>query len=109
MLHQLRRAGPRARERAEACGALAAEHGFSFWLAGSAVMGGWALAAAGDADEGVGRLRQGLRDWQATGSVTYRTYYLGLLAEVLGGRGQAEEGGRVLEEALALVRQTGEG
>jgi adenylate cyclase len=41
--------------------------------------------------------------------VTYRTYYLGLLAEALGWQGQVEEGLGVLNEALALVRQTGEG
>jgi predicted ATPase len=108
MLHQLRRDGPRTRACAEASGAIAAEHGFSFWRAGGAVMSGWALAAGGAAAEGLGRLRQGLADWHATGSVTYRTYYLGLLAEVLAEQGQAEEAGRLLDEALALVQQTDE-
>jgi adenylate cyclase len=43
--------------------------------------------------------------------VTYRTYYLGLLAEVLAGQGPAgaEEARGVLEEALALAARTGEG
>ncbi len=109
VVHQLRRDAPRTRACAESSAAIAAEHGFSFWLAGGAVMSGWALGVGGAADEGVSRLRRGLRDWQATGSVTYRTYYLGLLAEVLGGQGQVEEGCRVLGEALALARQTGEG
>jgi predicted ATPase len=109
MLHQLRGDVPRAGACADACGVFAAEHGFSFWMAGGAVMSGWALAAGGVADEGVARLRRGLRDWQATSSLTYRTYYLGLLAEVLAGQGQVAEAGRVLEEALALARRTGEG
>jgi predicted ATPase len=109
VLHQLGRDGPRARVCAEACGAIAAEHGFSFWRAGALVMGGWALAKCGEAAEGVQRLRRGLEAWAATGSVTYRTYYLGLLAEALGGQGQAGDALRVLEEALALVAQTGEG
>src|SRR5262249_6421910 len=108
MLHQLRRHGPRTGACAEASAAIAVEHGFAFWLAGAGVMNGWALAAAGAPAEGIDCLRRGLRDWQETGSVTYRTYYLGLLAEVLGGQGQVEESGRVLDEALALVRQTGE-
>ncbi|MGL4552131.1 MAG: hypothetical protein ACRC33_13200, partial [Gemmataceae bacterium] len=108
VVHQLRRDPARARACAEACAALSAEHGLSFWLAGSAVMSGWALAAGGD-DEGVGRLRQGLLDWQATGSGTYRTYYLGLLAEALAGRGRADEAGPFLDEALALARATSEG
>jgi adenylate cyclase len=109
MLHQLRRDGPRARVCAQASCAIAADHGFSFWLAGGTVLSGWALATCGSADEGVDRLRRGLRDWEATGSVTYRTYYLGLLAEVLGARGQVEEARTVLEEALALAGQTHEG
>jgi predicted ATPase len=108
MLHQLRRDRPRARAFAEASMALSTEHGFSFWLAGGTVLSGWALADSGE-EEGVACLRQGLHDWQATGSLTYRTYYLGLLAEALAGRGKAEEGLRVLDEALALARQTGEG
>jgi predicted ATPase len=109
MLHQLRRDGLRARMCADTSGAIASDHGFSFWQAGSGVLGGWALAACGAADDGIDRLRQGLLDWLATDSVTYQTYYLGLLAEVLGEQGQAQQAWRVLEEALALVQQTGEG
>jgi predicted ATPase len=109
MVHQFRRDGPRVLELAEDCRTIAAEHGFSFWLAGATLMGGWALAAGGHPAEGLTRLARGLLDWQATGSLTYRTYQLGLLAEVLGGVGQYEEAGRVLEEALDLARRTGEG
>jgi predicted ATPase len=109
MLHQLCRDAPRARVCAEECAAIAAEHGFSYWRAGAAVMGGWALAGCGEAAEGVARMRQGLLDWAATGSVTYRPYFLGLLAEVLGRQGQVEEGLCLLGEALDLVRETEEG
>src|SRR5262249_32064398 len=41
MLHQLGRDGPGALGWARAAGALAAEHGFSFWRAGGEVLGGW--------------------------------------------------------------------
>ncbi len=109
MLHQCRRDTRRVLACAEASGAIAAEHGFSFWMAGAAVLRGWALAMNGAADEGVRLLRQGLHDWLATGSITYQTYYLGLLAEVLLRQGQVEEGGAVLEEALAVAGRTGEG
>lgn len=109
MLHQLRRDGRRAREFAQASAAVAGEHGFSFWSAGANVLGGWALAADGHTDEGTEQLRRGLAEWQATDSVTYMTYYMGLLAEVLGGQGQTRHALRLLEEALALARQTGEG
>ncbi|MCI0380815.1 MAG: protein kinase [Gemmataceae bacterium] len=108
MLHQLRRDGPRARVQAEALCAIAIEHGFSFWLAGGTVLRGWALAVCGEAETGLETLRRGLREWLGTDSVTYHTYYLGLLAEVLGAQGQFPQAQRILEEALALTRQTGE-
>jgi len=108
MLHQMCRNPSKARECAEASSAIAAEHGLSFWLAGGGVMNGWSRCAAGDAEAGIAQLRQGLLDWAATGSVTYRTYYLGLLAEALGSIGQVVEARSVLDEALSLVQKTDE-
>jgi len=108
MTYQLCRDAARARECAEASMAISAEHGFSFWLAGGVIISGWALAASGETAEGIARLRQGLLDWQATNSVTYRTYFLGLFAEALGEAGQQDEAHRVLDEALALVTETSE-
>jgi predicted ATPase len=109
MVHQLCRDGAQARRCAEASMAIAAEHGFSFWYAGGRVLYGWALAACGETSEGLYHLRQGLRDWRATESVTYETYFLGLLAEVLHQDQQFEESRRVVDEALDLSRRTGEG
>jgi predicted ATPase len=109
MLHQLCRDGERAKSCAETSIAIASEHGFSFWRAGGHVLYGWALAATGHADEGLHYLRQGLRDWRATESVTYETYFLGLLVDVLKAQGQIEAGRRTVDEALDLARRTGEG
>ena len=109
MLHQLRRDGTRVSACAGAGCGIAAEHGFSFWLAGGSIFSGRALVAAGAVDDGLKLLRQGLRDWTATESVTYQTYYLGLLAEVLDEMGQVDEGCRVVDEGLDLVQRTGEG
>jgi predicted ATPase len=108
MLHQLLRNPVRARECADASAEVAAEHGLSFWLAGSRIMSGWANYSVGNVLEGIDQLRQGLLDWQATGSVTYRTYYLGLLTEALGSTGQIEDAQSVLDEALTLVERTDE-
>jgi adenylate cyclase len=109
MVHQLLRNPLQCRRCADELRALGDENGLSFWRASGTVMGGWAQVASGDTAEGTVRLRQGLRDWLATGSLTYHTYYLGLLAEVLWEQRQAEESMRILEEALSLVQQTGEG
>lgn len=108
MLHQLGRDNARVQACAEESRAIALEHGFSFWFAGANVLSGWALADAGRTTEGGQTLRDGLREWLATDSVTYQTYYLGLLAEVLIREGQAEEGLRIIAEALDLVKKTGE-
>jgi predicted ATPase len=54
-------------------------------------------------------MRKGLRDWEATGSVTYRTYYLGILAETLLARGATTEAIAILDEAIALADKTREG
>ncbi|MCO6456035.1 MAG: protein kinase [Pirellulaceae bacterium] len=108
MLFQFCKDIPRTRACAEACASISREHGFPFWLAGSTIIGGWALAADGEAQAGVRRLRRGLDEWRATGSGTYMTCYLGLLAESLGASGDWQGVPRVLEEALALVEQTDE-
>jgi predicted ATPase len=108
MLRQCRREPREALILAELGVAIAAEQGFPFWHAGGTVLRGWVVAEGGG-DEGIDLLRQGLADWQATGSVSYRSYYLGLLADVLGKRGQVAEGRRVLDEALDLARRTSEG
>ncbi|WP_425613734.1 serine/threonine-protein kinase PknK [Anatilimnocola sp. NA78] len=108
MVFHLCRDQDRARSYAEACAAIASEHGFPFWLAGSSVLGGWALAASGDAQAGIDRLKQGIADWRATGSATYLTNYYGLLAEALLARGEAEEAMGEVEKGLALVEITDE-
>jgi predicted ATPase len=108
MVYQLCGDIAKARHCADASAEISAEHGFSFWLAGGQIISGWALAVSGDAERGIAKLKQGLVDWQATNSVTYRTYFLALLADALAVAGKVEEAHRVLDEALALVEQTGE-
>ncbi len=109
ILRQCRREGQEALRLAEQATAIATEQGFSFWHAGGTIMRGWALAVSGSVTEGVGLLREGLAAWQATGSVTYQTYYLALLAEALGQQGRWEEARQALDEALALAQRTSEG
>jgi predicted ATPase len=51
---------------------------------------------------------QGLATWQVVGAEAGRPCWLALLAEAYGKAGQAEEGLRVTEEALAAVHKSGE-
>jgi predicted ATPase len=106
--HQLRREAPVVQEHAEALLALAAEHGFPFWLAGGAVLRGWSLAAQDAREEGLAQLRRGLADWQATGARTHRPYHLALLAEALDRQGQSDEGLLALDEGLTAAEATHE-
>jgi predicted ATPase/DNA-binding winged helix-turn-helix (wHTH) protein len=108
MLHQLRREGREALACAELALAIAAEQGFSFWKAGATVLRGWALAECGETAQGIAVLREGLAAWQATASVTYRTYFLALLAELLRRDRRPAEALDLVGEALALAEPTGE-
>jgi len=108
MVRQCRRDVPGARACAELALAIAADQGMSFWQAGGTILRGWALAEAGDRAEGIALLRQGLDAWQATGSVTYRTYFLALLAEALAADGRTADALALLDEARALVEETSE-
>jgi predicted ATPase len=96
------------RERAEAAMALASAQALPQWWAVGTILRGWALAMQGQGEEGLAQLRQGLAAWRAMGAGLTVSYYLALLAEVYGHAGQAEEGLRLLAEALAHVDTTGE-
>src|SRR5262249_26344274 len=108
LLHQCRREPRDVLACANQTVAIAAEQSFSFWHAGGTVMRGWALSECGSGREGGAELRQGVEAWLATGSLTYQTYYLALLAAVLAREGQAKEGLKALDDALALAERTGE-
>jgi serine/threonine protein kinase/predicted ATPase len=106
---QCRREPERVEELAEALTELCREEGYALLLAGGAVLHGWSLARRGRAEEGVGKMRQGLADWQATGALSHRPYHLALLAEALAAAGRPGEGLTSLDEAQALCAATGEG
>jgi TOMM system kinase/cyclase fusion protein len=107
LLHQLRQEGQVAQERAEAAMTLSTEQGFPLWLAIGMILRGGTLAEQGQGTEGMAQMRQGLAVFQATGVEAGKPYFLALLAKAYG-RGQAEEGLSVLDEALAAVQKTGE-
>jgi predicted ATPase len=107
-IQQLRRDIPDTQARAEAALTLATEQGFPYWMAAGAILRGWALAAQGQAEEGISHMRQGLTVYGATGAKYCRPFWLTMLAEAYGQVGRAEEGLRALDEALAHVDRTGE-
>jgi tetratricopeptide (TPR) repeat protein len=107
-LHQLRREAHATQACAEAALALVTEQAFGQWAATVTFQQGWALVAQGRHEAGMAKMHQGLATRQATGSVNILSEYLACLAAAYGGSGQAEEGLRLLAEALVWVETAGQ-
>jgi predicted ATPase len=106
--YQFRHEVTAVREQADALLTLSTEHGFTYRTAIATIMRGWVLAAAGQLEDGVARMQEGLAAQRATGSQAVQSYYLAMLAEAYGKMGRTEEGLAVLAEASALRQKTGE-
>jgi predicted ATPase len=106
--HHGRREVHAVQAQAEAAMILATEQGFPYWFAWGSIFRGWARAAQGQRAEGLTEMRQGLTAYRLTESALDWPRCLALLAEVHGKAGQADEGLRILGEALAAVATTEE-
>jgi predicted ATPase len=89
--------------------ALTSEQGFVYWSALGIFNQGWMLVAQGAVAAGIARMYEGLAAYHATGARLYGSEQLGIIAEAHGKAGEPEEGLRVLDDALAFVKQTEEG
>jgi len=72
------------------------------------VLAGWAQAHQGQPAEGIGRLREGIGSWNATGSLVLQPYFLALLAEAYLRNNQPAEALTTIAEALVITERTGE-
>jgi predicted ATPase len=106
-LYQLCREPRMVQAQAEAAIALATEQGFPLWVTLGTVMLGWAYAKQERIAEGFVHIHQGLEVASGIGLVDWRSYFLILLAEIQGERGDVQEGVRTLEGALEFVQATG--
>jgi predicted ATPase len=106
-LHR-RREWSSAQERAEAALAITTEQGFGQSMGVVTFDRGAALAAQGQGEAGIAQMHQGLAAIRATGQGLGLSGHLAQLAEAYGKSGQAEEGLRLLAEALAHVGHTGD-
>ncbi|MGY6236068.1 adenylate/guanylate cyclase domain-containing protein [Burkholderia ambifaria] len=107
-LHQLRREPLLAAERADAVIAVSTEHGLPYWLAWGTVLRGWAMSAQGNIADGIAQMRQGLDAQRAAGGEDQRPYSLALLADSYWRAGDKRSALSMLEEARAIVEQSGE-
>ena len=83
-------------------------HHFPYLHARGLIELGWCHLQEGDIQLGIERLEEGIAKFRATGALTTMPAAQVLLAEALGASGQAEEGLRVVEEALAYIDESGE-
>ena len=90
VIHQLRHEGQVAQAQAEEMISLSREQGLAFWLAMATFRLGAALAERGRTEVGIGKMREGLDAWRATGAELERPYRLAVLAQAYGQLGQAE-------------------
>jgi predicted ATPase len=104
---QFRREGQNVYNHAEAVIALSAEQGFTYWLAQTTFLRGWALTALGQREKGLTQMRRGLRDLRATSAEVFAPYFLALLAEAYGNLNRLDEGLDAVKEGLELVERMG--
>ena len=90
--------------------ALATEQGFPTWVAIATVWRGWTLAMQGQAEAGIGKVRQVLTSQLEVGqiAIVQLPILAQKVAEVYGAGGQAGQGLSLLAEALSVVDKTGE-
>ena len=108
LLPMFRRDAQATHAQAKAAMEFSTAQGLPFRVAQCMINHGWALAALGNAEEGLAQLRQGLEAWRATGAAISWPYWLNLLADTYAKMAHAGEGLAVLAEALACVDNTGE-
>jgi predicted ATPase len=108
VLHQLRREGEATLKHVKASLVLSTAQGFPYLSAAGTVLQGWGLARAGQVEEGIAQMRQGLAASRATGAELLRPYLLALLAETCRSAGQIEAGLGALEEALVAAEDHAE-
>ncbi len=76
--------------------------------AGALIIGGWALAQPGQAEEGLGRMRAGLEKWNRIGARLWLQPFTCLFAENLFHSRRRAEALETLAQALDVGEQTGE-
>jgi len=108
MLHQFRREPREVRARADAARSICNEHGFSYYGAWAAIMNGWAVAEDGDVEDGIARVRVGVRDLRATGAELRLPYYMGILADLYRRAQRLEDAIVTLAEARAAAERNEE-
>lgn len=90
-VHQCRGDADQTSQLAREVVALSKEHGFPYWSGWGSVLLGWTRTEAGQIEEGLADLREGLRLYEATGAQLFLPSSYALLAQCYGKAGRLPE------------------
>jgi serine/threonine protein kinase len=85
---------------------LSTHQAFASWLPGGVILRGWARSVSGDMAQGISRIEEGIRDYQAAGAVLRLPYFLAVKAEALHLADRTREALEAINEAEAFVERT---
>ena len=108
MLHQLLGEPKAAQERADAVLRLATDQAFELYIGWATPLAAWEPAVEGENEDGMARIRHGIAVSQARGSVLFKPYWLGLMADAWSRRGQPSKGLEAVAEGLAEIDRCNE-
>jgi predicted ATPase len=95
-------------ERVDQLVSVATEQGFPHWRAQGEIYRGWVKVKHGDVTEGMSLLRSGSAAYRASGAELIVPHYIDMLASACEITGQVEESLFLLDDALQIVKRTGE-
>jgi predicted ATPase len=93
-----------AKERAEEVMALCQEHRLAIWGQAARTLHAWTMARQGMFQAGVAEMRASI----AVGPPGNQVHFTGLLSELLGEAGEAEQGLAMLADTFNMIERTGE-
>jgi predicted ATPase len=108
LIHSCLREGYTTHHLAEAAYRLAAEHGFTYWMASATIRRGEALVLQGQRQEGIVLIERGITARRAIGSQLATSSHGARLVEAYGKAGQVHKGLSALVEVFAWIEKTGE-
>ena len=108
MLHHWRHDQVRTREFAEQTVALCTEHGIAIFLEMGKIMLGWVNNEERKGGEGIELIREAIADWRASGAELVIPQLQQVLAAALASCESYEEALLAIDEALAVIANTGD-
>jgi predicted ATPase len=84
---------------------LCTRQNFALWLPGGKILRGWTQSISGHTAEGIARIKEGIEDWRASGSIIGINLWLSLRAEALHLADRTSEALAAVREAETLAER----